>query len=595
MRMADFLANYQAIISLGILAIIFVGFVTEYLPASAIAACGAASFLLLGFISFKDFLGVFSNSAPITIAAMFVISGALIRTGTLEAVSSWVVGHAQTRPLAAIVTVIVGAIVASAFVNNTPVVLVLIPIVSQLAQSVSIPQTRLLIPLSYASILGGTCTLIGTSTNLLVSGVAQKQGLQPFSIFEITPVGIVVALVGAATLLVLGPLLLPRRHGASDILDGADDEPFLTEACVPPKSAYIGKKIEALDFVKPGGVKLLAVMRGTTAHRRDLDDLVVEPGDRLVLSARESEILTMEELAGVTVGRRAASGAAENRIVAKAFVAPSRQGLRQRLAEQSDIQRSGIRVLGVSRHRHAPGPELDAVVLRPADRLLVEGPAEAIARIGDDLDLINITETRTRPFRRTKAPIAIAALGLVVVLAAFDVMPIGALAMFGIAAILLSRCIDASEAWASINGDLLILIFAMLAIGTGLEKTGAVELIVRGVTPLLKAAPYVVVLVGLYALTSFMTEIVTNNAVAVIMTPIAINLAQAMHFDPRPLVVTIMFGASASFATPIGYQTNTLVYGAADYRFTDFLKIGVPMNIIVGIASCSAIAFFMAA
>jgi di/tricarboxylate transporter len=303
----------------------------------------------------------------------------------------------------------------------------------------------------------------------------------------------------------------------------------------------------------------------------------------------------MEEREGLAVGQSAAERGEEERIVAKAFVAPSRKGMRQRLAEQSDIRRSGIRVLGVSRHRHSPGPDLDAVMLRPADRLLVEGPVEAVARLGDDHDLINIAETRARSFRRAKAPIALGALALVVVLAALDVMPIGALAMMGIAAILLTRCIDAQEAWASINGDLLILIFAMLAIGVGLDKTGAIELIVRGAVPILEYAPYIVVLVGLYALTSFLTEIVTNNAVAIVLTPIAINLAEAMQLDPRPLVVAIMFGASASFATPIGYQTNTLVYGAADYRFSDFLKIGIPMNIIVGIASCAAIAFFMPA
>jgi di/tricarboxylate transporter len=374
-----------------------------------------------------------------------------------------------------------------------------------------------------------------------------------------------------------------------------DDEPFLTEAKVLPESAHVGKKARALDFLKPDGVTLLAVKRGTTTQRRELEDFEIAAGDRLVLSARESEILAMEEREGLAVGQSAVERGEEERIVAKAFVAPSRKGMRQRLAEQSDIRRSGIRVLGVSRHRHSPGPDLDAVMLRPADRLLVEGPVDAVARLGDDLDLINIAETRARPFRRSKAPIALGALALVVILAALDVMPIGALAMIGIAAILLTRCIDAQEAWSSINWDLLILIFAMLAIGVGLEKTGAIEMIGRAAAPALEYAPYVVVLIGIYALTSFLTEIVTNNAVAIVLTPIAINLAQAMQLDPRPLVVAIMFGASASFATPIGYQTNTLVYGAADYRFSDFLKIGIPMNLVVGAAACAAIALFMPA
>jgi Na+/H+ antiporter NhaD/arsenite permease-like protein len=199
--MADFLSTYQAFISLGILAVLFVGFVTEFLPASAIAVCGAVSFLVLGYVSFAELVTVFSNDAPVTIAAMFVISGALVRTGTLAAATSWIVEHGQSRPRTVIVTVLFGAIVASAFINNTPVVLVLIPIVARLAQSIGMSSTRLLIPLSYAAILGGTCTLIGTSTNLLVAGIAQNAGLESFTIFEITPVGAVVAVAGSLMLL----------------------------------------------------------------------------------------------------------------------------------------------------------------------------------------------------------------------------------------------------------------------------------------------------------------------------------------------------------------------------------------------------------
>ena len=593
--MAQILTDYQTFISLGILGLLFVGFATEILPPSAIAVCGAVTFLLLGYIKFDELLGIFSNSAPITIAAMFVISGALVRTGTLEAVSGWVVEQAETRPTLAMLAVLFCALLASAFVNNTPVVLVLIPIMARLAAAIGVQRTRLLIPLSYTAILGGTCTLVGTSTNLLVAGVAQDAGLDRFGIFEITPVGILVTLAGMLALLLLGPLLLPHRQAAADVLDDTEDETFLTEIRVPKDSDIAGKAVGSLGFLKPDGVRLLGLIRGARTMRRDLEETTLEAGDRLILSARESEILAMEELDGVEVGHATKIRSGDERIVAKAFVAPNRRGMRFKIANQWDVRRNGIRILGINRHRHSPGPELKSVVLRPADRLLIEGPAEAIARIGEDLDLVNIAETRTRPFRRAKAPIAIATLALVVGLAAFDVMAIGALAIVGIAVLLLTRCIDAAEAWESVDLELLVLIFGMLAIGVGLENAGAIKLVVEGLQPILAQAPYLLILIGLYALTSILTELVTNNAVAVVVTPVAISLAKAIEIDPRPLVIAIMFGASASFATPIGYQTNTLVYGAANYRFSDFLKIGVPMNIIAGFATCLAIALLMPA
>lgn len=593
--MLAFIDDYQAVISLVLLAILFAGFVMEALPPSAVAACGAAAFLLLGYIDFSDFLGVFSNSAPITIAAMFVLSGALLRTGLLEAATSIVVSQGKTHPVLAICLIMLCAAIASAFVNNTPVVLVLIPIVFQLARSLQISPTRLLIPLSYMAILGGTSTLVGTSTNLLVAGIAQRSGLEPFTIFEITPVGLVAIAVGSLTLLSLGPLLLPHRQRGSDILGNIDDERFFTSAVVRKGADCIGQPVGKVDFLKPDGVSILALRRGGTTFRRDLDSVEIRESDMLILSAQESEILAIKELPGIDVGQTAANEDDKTAVVVKAFVAPSRRGQHRRLTEQWEMRRSGIRVLGVNRHRHLPGPDLGAVILRPADRLLIKGVPEAIARIGETHDLINIAETSTRPFRRAKAPIALGTLVLVVGLAAFDVLPIGALAILGVALILLTRCIDASEAWDSINLDLLVLIFSMLAIGVGLEKTGALKIMIDTMTPLLQGAPYLLVVLGLYALTSFLTEIATNNAVAVVATPLAISLAHSLDVDARPLVIAIMFGASASFATPIGYQTNTLVYGAADYRFTDFLKIGIPHNIIVGGVTCLAIAYLMTA
>ena len=288
--------------------------------------------------------------------------------------------------------------------------------------------------------------------------------------------------------------------------------------------------------------------------------------------------------------RRGPDIAAES-VVVEAVVAPLKASAGERIADLPLGRRYGVRVLGAHRHRHIPGPDLENVRLRPADKLLLEGPAEGFDALAEEADLVSVSRPSGRAFRRAKAPIAVLALAGVVILAALNLMDIGILAMLAVAAILVLRCIDGEEAWGSIEGSILILIFAMLIVGAGLANTGAVELIVRYLAPILTDVPPVVALVVVYFVASILTELVTNNAVAVILTPIVIALAAQMGIDPRPLVVAVMFGASASFATPIGYQTNTLVYGAGNYRFADFLRIGVPMNIIVGLASITAIWF----
>jgi di/tricarboxylate transporter len=282
----------------------------------------------------------------------------------------------------------------------------------------------------------------------------------------------------------------------------------------------------------------------------------------------------------------------EDGVVVEAFVAPRRHSVGRTLAEMGLGSHFGARVLGIHRPNHNAGADMASVRLRPADRLLIEGQEEGISRLAEEANLVSITASEERSFRRSKAPIAIAALMAVVGFAAFNVMPIEALAFIAVVAILLLRCIDSDEAWSAVDGSILILIFAMLAIGTGLQNTGAIELVVSVISPWIAQMSPIVALVAVYALSSFLTEVASNNAVAVIITPLAIGLAESLGIDPRAFVVAVMFAASASFATPIGYQTNTLVYGAGNYTFADFLKIGLPMNIIIGLATCAAIVVF---
>ncbi len=582
------------IIVLSVIAVSMVFFVKEWLPVEITALSAAAILVITGVLSINDLTMGFSNTAPITIGCMFVLSAALERTGVIDRLANWLVNFAKGSLYRALALVLLIPLPLSAMVNNTPIVVILLPAVIRMARSNRLPASKMLIPLSFATILGGTCTMVGTSTNLIVGGAAMSNqqwidaGLPAFSLFSIAPMGIIYAVIGVVYIFFIGVRLLPKRESLSELIDTDMQREYLLQAQVQEESAYNHRPL--LDLLKGPlrGMQVLEVRRRGVNLTDDINSIVLTTGDRLLVRAGSQGVQELHQSDDIAVGFEPLGGLAQletrEAIIMEGIIGPESSLGGRTVSEIKFRQRYNLLLLAIHRHGKNITSQLESLPLEFGDTLLVEGPREGINRLLEEKDFVALTQPESKPMRRNKAPIALAAMGGFVV-GGFLGVDTALLALVGALAVVILGCVKAQEAYTSIEWRILFLIIGMLAIGRAMDVTGTAAFLATHISVLVLPLGAVAMLSAVYFLASFLTEIVSNNAVAALLTPIAISMATIAGASPIPFVVAVMFGASASFATPIGYQTNTYVYGAGGYRFSDFLKIGIPLNLILWVTA----------
>ncbi|MDG1668985.1 MAG: SLC13 family permease [Opitutae bacterium] len=601
--------TWEIIFVFALLAFAIVSFIWERISAdlTAVTVFGVLIFVSMLTKSnelpdLEALLNVFSNSAPLTIAAMFIVSGALERTGAIDLITSYLRRMVKLPYRFFMFIMVIGVAAVSAFINNTPVVIVLMPVVLTLSREMGIASSKLLIPLSYASIFGGTCTLLGTSTNLLASGILLDSGHAPIGMFELAAVGLPILACGSLYLVFFGNKLLPHRETLTSILSDEERKEFMTEAFVRAGSELKGQTALESGMLKGRGIRLLEIVRQGVAVKGDPKRTKLEVGDRLVLACRPSGVAEANSIKGISLHGQISAGletiATDEGALVEGVVGPHATIAGKTLGEINFRQRFRMVVVAVHRKGHNQRDRLDSLRLQPGDTLLMMGSTKAINSLSSSEEIILLDRPRL-PARsvRAKMPIAIAVTIGIVTMATLNLVPIVAAVSLGVALLMLTGCMKPKDAYASVEFSILMIIFGMLALGQAMDSTGASLMIAESMIHFVQNfAPEhlqnVLILAFVYIITSTFTEFLSNNAAIALMVPIALGIATTLGIDPRPLVVGACIAASASFATPIGYQTNTYVYGVGGYRFFDFTKVGLPLNIICFIVTVSVVPIF---
>jgi di/tricarboxylate transporter len=558
-------------------------FISQKVRMDLVALCSLAVLLLLDLIDYDRAFYGFSNPATVTVAAMFVLSAGLVRTGIIVTAGRHldrIAGRTHGRLILVLCTTIA---VLSAFVINTATVAIFIPIAISLGRTRKIPASQILIPISFASQFGGVCTLIGTSTNILVSSIAVDNDLDGFGLFEFAPLGLIMSAVGIVYLIAVSSRFLPKRRGETQTIDKYRLVDYLAEFVVTENSNLVDKTWHEATFEEYRDIDIIKLLRDDEPLWRPART-TIGTGDVLLLHGDADRLMAVKDLFrldsmadAVIADEAVASG--PMRLV-EVLVPPTSRLLDRRLGMANLRRRYGSLVLALQRRGRIVRERLEQVRLAPGDTLLVQADEEGLDQMLRSQDVIVTHELSDLNVRRERGWVAVTILIAVVTVSGIGVLPIVTAALIGALAMVLTGCLAPEEAYQAVDWKIILLLAGILPLGLALQQSGAAAWLARNaLEPVIAMGP-VAVLAVLYILTASLTETMSNNAAAVLLAPIALSSAAVLHADPHPFLVAITFAASTSFATPIGYQTNTMIFAPGGYRFSDYARVGIPLNFV---------------
>ena len=541
---------------------------------------------LTGILSPAETVAGFANPAVITVGAMFLLSYGLIRTGAVGFLTELVLKFSKGNRTSAFIIVLTSVAVLSAFINNTPVVTLFIPIVMGLSCECDFSPSKLLIPLSYVSILAGTSTLIGTSTNIIVSDLAHIKGFDPLSMFELGRLGVPIAAIGILFLFVVAPKLMPGRTAPLCELDEGKEKKYIAELMVTEKSPLIGKKDINVYAEENLGLSVIEIFRNGGVFDPSRTRLNIKQNDIFLVKGTAQDIISClksKELSLIHGKENLTfNGSPEDDLIVELVIPPLSSLLREPLMSDELQNDADICIIAIrSRTSYFSYKELQNGRLKIGDILLVQCPRNKLDKIRKSSDFVIIEDIHHAIVDREKAGIATGIFAAVVLAATLGLVDIMICALTGVFLMTFTHCLSLKDAYRSLESQVLLLIVGTLALGLAMQKTGATQFYSDAFLSLFDGKSPHVILFAIILLTSIFTHILSNNATAVLLLPIAISTAVSLGVDTRPFIIGICFGASACYASPIGYQTNLLVYGPGGYRFSDFIKLGLPLNIMV--------------
>jgi di/tricarboxylate transporter len=592
--LSSILEPHKILVTLSVVLAALIAFIFEWLPIDITALMVAIALVVLGLVTPDEGIAGFGNSATITVMAMFILSAGITRTGVVQIFRDLLVKWGGKNPSQQIF--VMGAIVGpmTAFINNTAVVAIFLPIVEEWCKQRRISVSKLLIPLSYVTILGGTITLIGTSTNILASGVSKQLGYGEFSLFQFTGLGAITFIIGLIYLTIASPIILPDRKPVSSGNFGEDYnlKDYVSEIVIPPNSSLIGQTLRLSEIQRKFDLSVLEIIHNGNHFPQPLADKALSAGDILLVRGSREELLKVRDERGIEIladvkfanGLEKELTTGEEKIAEVLILSNSRL-IGSTLKDLRFRQRYNATVIAIRRGEELLRERLGKVSLRFGDLLLVQGPKESFIGLQTTRELLVLEEREVESLRADKAWIALAIIAGVIVISAFDWMPILVTALIGVVLMIITGCLKPGEIYGAVRWDIIFLLAGLIPLGTAMDKSGATEWLANWLIGIGGQLSGFWILVFFYLATSFLTAILSNNATVILMIPIAVEVAKQIGLNPFAFMFAVTFAASNSYLTPIGYQTNTMVYSPGGYKFLDFTRVGLPLNIILSIVT----------